>query len=141
MSLAGRRQIDYLQYGKIFVYTLIPIALAYHVAHFLLFLLIQGQLIIPLASDPFGFGWDLFGTADYRLNFKLVSPNIYWFVSVIAIVVGHIIAVFLSHSIALRIHDTSEHALQSQYPMLILMVGYTIASLWIITQPMYMSAM
>jgi hypothetical protein len=141
MSLVGRSQLNYLDFGKMFVYTLIPIALAYHVAHFLLFLLIQGQLIIPLASDPFGFGWDLFGTAGYRLNFKLVSSNSYWFISVISIVVGHIIAVFLSHSIAVRIQDAYGHARQSQYPMLVLMVGYTIASLWIITQPMYMSAM
>ena len=141
MSLAGKRQNNYLEYGKIFVYTLIPIALAYHVAHFLLFLLIQGQLIIALVSDPFGFGWDLFGTANYRLNFKLVSPNVYWFVSGMSIVVGHIIAVFLSHRIALRVHENHRHALQSQYPMLVLMVGYTIASLWIITQPMYMPAM
>ena len=103
--------------------------------------LIQGQLIVPLASDPFGFGWDLLGTANYRLNFQLVSPDIYWSVSVIAIVAGHIIAVFLSHSIALRLHGSRRQALHSQYPMLVLMVGYTTASLWIITQPMYMPTM
>ena len=141
MSLTGGRQLNALDLGKTFVYTLIPIALAYHVAHFLLFLLIQGQLIVPLASDPFGFGWDLLGTANYRLNFQLVSPSVYWFVSVIAIVAGHIIAVFLSHSIALRLHISRRQALHSQYPMLVLMVGYTIASLWIITQPMYMVKM
>ena len=141
MSLTGGRQLNSLDLGKAFVYTLIPIALAYHVAHFLLFLLIQGQLIFPLASDPFGFGWDLLGTANYRLNFQPVSPGVYWFVSVIAIVAGHIIAVFLSHSIALRVHSSRRQALHSQYPMLVLMVGYTTASLWIITQPMYMPAM
>jgi len=141
MSLTGGRQLNSLDLGKAFVYTLIPIALAYHVAHFLLFLLIQGQLIFPLASDPFGFGWDLLGTANYRLNFQPVSPSVYWFVSVIAIVTGHIIAVFLSHSIALRVHSSRRQALHSQYPMLVLMVGYTTASLWIITQPMYMPAM
>ena len=141
MSLTGGRQLKTLDLGKAFVYTLIPIALAYHVAHFLLFLLIQGQLIVPLVSDPFGFGWDLLGTANYRLNFQLVSPDIYWSVSVIAIVAGHIIAVFLSHSIALRLHSSRRQALHSQYPMLVLMVGYTTASLWIITQPMYMPTM
>jgi len=141
MSVTGQRQSSALSLGKVFVYTLIPIALAYHVAHFLLVLLIQGQLIVPLASDPFGFGWDLLGTANYRLNFQLVSPVVYWFISVIAIVSGHIIAVFLSHSIALRLHGSRRQALHSQYPMLVLMVGYTTASLWIITQPMYMPTM
>ena len=49
-----------------FVLTLIPIVIAYHLAHYLSYLLIQGQYVIPLASDPFGRGWDLFGTAGYR---------------------------------------------------------------------------
>lgn len=138
MSLASGIKLRVLDVAKAFVYTLIPIALAYHLAHFMLFLLIQGQLIVPLASDPFGFGWDLFGTADYRLNFSPVGPSFYWFISVIAIVTGHIIAVFLAHSIAFRLIRTRRYALRSQFPMLVLMVGYTVASLWIITQPMYM---
>ncbi len=76
-----------------FVTSLIPIALAYHVAHFLLFLLVQGQLIIPLISDPFGHGWDLFGTANYRLNFSVMSPMFFWIISVLSIVIGHGVAV------------------------------------------------
>ena len=106
-----------------------------------MFLLIQGQLIVSLASDPFGFGWDIFGTADYRVNFRLVGPIFYWVTSVTAIVIGHIIAVFLSHAIAIKLFHTRQNALLSQYPMLVLMVGYTVASLWIITQPMYMPSM
>ena len=139
MSLASGKELSILDLSKAFVYTLIPIALAYHVAHFLLFLLIQGQLLVPLVSDPFGFGWDLFGTTLYRLKFNLVGPSFYWFISVIAIVIGHIIAVFLAHIIAFKLIPTRRYALRSQYPMLVLMVGYTVASLWIITQPMYMS--
>ena len=137
MSLTSGNTLGILDMAKGFVYTLIPIALAYHVAHFLLFLLIQGQMIVPLASDPFGFGWDLFGTANYRVNFVLVSRDFYWFTSVISILAGHIIAVFLSHIIALRLIKSHRYAIRSQYPMLALMVGYTVASLWIITQPMY----
>ena len=52
--------------ARLFVFSLVPIALAYHLAHFLSFLLIQGQLIIPLASDPFGYGWNLLDTAEFR---------------------------------------------------------------------------
>ena len=51
-----------------FIGSLIPIAIAYVVAHYATLLLVQGQLAIPLASDPFGYGWDLFGTLDYRVN-------------------------------------------------------------------------
>ena len=38
-------------------------SVAYHLAHYLSMLLVSGQFIIPLVSDPFGLGWDLFGTA------------------------------------------------------------------------------
>jgi hypothetical protein len=126
--------------ARAFVYSLIPIALAYHLAHFLSFLLIQGQLIIPLASDPFGYGWDLFGTADYRVNIAIVNARFAWFAAVVAIVVGHIIAVYLAHVIALRTLRERQAALRSQYPMLALMVGYTMVSLWIIAQPIVETA-
>jgi len=137
MSLNSGGHLGFVQSATTFVYTLIPIALAYHLAHFLLFLLIQGQLMVPLISDPLGLGWDLFGTSNYRINFMLVSDNLFWFTSVIAIVVGHMIAILLSHSIALRVIASRNYAVQSQVPMIILMVAYTIASLWILTQPMY----
>lgn len=141
MGKVSRINLGAFDLGKAFVYTLIPIALAYHVAHFLLFLLIQGQLLVPLVSDPFGFGWDLFGTIGYVLNFSLVSPNTYWFISVVSIVAGHIMAVFLAHNTAFNLIPKRHYALRSQIPMLMLMVGYTVASLWIITQPMYMAPM
>ena len=88
-------------------------------------------------SDPFGVGWDIFGTTDYRGNLTLIRPEIYWFVSVSAILIGHILAVYLSHKVALRVFPTRREALVSQFPMLVLMVGYTVGSLWILTQPMY----
>lgn len=130
-----------LTFANKFVTSLIPIALAYHVAHFLLFLLIQGQLMIPLISDPFGQGWNLFGTENYRLNFKIMSPTFFWIISVASIVMGHVIGVVVSHLIAVKTIRDRHKAFKSQYPMLALMIFYTIASLWIITQPMYQSAM
>ncbi len=121
--------------AKAFVYSLIPIALAYNIAHFLTLLLVQGQLIVPLASDPFGKGWDLFGTADYTIDIGVINAKILWFLSVGVIVLGHVIAVYLAHRVATRLFETSAMALRSQVPMLALMVLYTVVSLWIIAQP------
>ena len=116
-------------------YALIPIALAYHVAHFLSFLLIQGQFIIPIASDPFGRGWDLFGTAGYVVDIGVVNARFAWFAGVAAIVLGHVAGIFAAHAYALRLFVSRDAALRSQYPMLALMVGYTMVSLWIVAQP------
>ena len=119
----------------LFVYSLVPIAIAYHLAHFLSFLLIFGQSIIPLLSNPFGYGTDFFGTADYRINIGLIGPKFAWISAAIAIVTGHIAAVYVAHVMALRIFSSHRAALISQIPMLVLMVSYTMISLWILAQP------
>ena len=136
----GREPASVREVARAFVYSLVPIALAYNMAHFISLIAIQGQLIIPLASDPFGFGWDIFGTADYRLNIAIINAKFVWFVSVVAIVVGHIVSVYLAHVISLRRIADRASALRSQYPMLVLMVGYTATSLWIIAQPIVKGA-
>ena len=118
-----------------FVFSLVPIALAYHFAHYLGFLLIQGQLIIPLASDPLGYGWNLFGAAGYRVNLAVTNARFIWFFALTTIVAGHIIAVYLAHLRAGEIYRTRAAALKSQLPMLALMVFYTIVSLWIVSRP------
>ena len=126
---------DFSSLAAAFVFSLVPIALAYNIAHFVTLLLIQGQLIIPLASDPFGLGWDLFGSADYNINLTIISAKAVWFISLAAIVLGHVISVYLAHVTSLRLTDRAPNALRGQIPMLALMVLYTVSSLWIIGQP------
>jgi len=128
-------ELPVLEIAGYFVYSLVPIAIAYHLAHYLSYLLIAGQLIIPLASDPFGIGWNIFGTADYAIDIGIVGAKFVWYTAVIAIVVGHVFAVGVAHFVALRVFESPGAALKSQYPFLILMVGYTALSLWILSQP------
>jgi hypothetical protein len=135
MAITSGRRLPAGVLARCFVFTLVPIAIAYHMAHYFSFLLIQGQFIIPLLSDPFGFGWNVLGTAGYRPNPGLVGARFAWFTAVMAIVIGHIIAVYLAHLVAVRTLRDRLLALYSQYPMLVLMVGYTMVSLWILAQP------
>ena len=115
--------------------TLVPIAIGYHLAHYFTVLLIQGQYIIPLASDPFGFGWNLFGTAGYRVDIAIVDARFAWFTAVTAILIGHIAAVYLAHVKAMQVLDTRGAALRSQIPLTALMVVYTFVSLSILAEP------
>ncbi len=137
-ALASRMvggSLSALEISREFMYTLIPIALAYNIAHFLTLLLIQGQAVIPLASDPFGRGWDLFGTAGYVTDIGIVTGKSLWFLSVAVVVAGHVISVYLAHKAALRLFKDPKLVLRSQVPMAALMVLYTVVSLWIIAQP------
>jgi hypothetical protein len=121
--------------ARAFVLTLVPIAIAYLVAHYLSYFLIQGQLLIRLASDPFGFEWNLFGTAHFRPDIGIVGARFMWYTSLIAIVLGHVAAVASAHFVALRRIEDPRLAMRSQIPMLVLMIAYTMVSLWIIAQP------
>ncbi len=116
-----------------FVLTLVPIAVAYHLSHYFSLLLTAGQFIIPLASDPFGFGWDLFGSAGYKVNLGIVSPYVFWYGAVALIVVGHVLAVLQAHRLAQRVYPG--RVLSSKVPLMVLMVAYTTLSLWILAQP------
>jgi hypothetical protein len=113
----------------------VPIAVAYHLAHYASLLLTTGQFIIPLASDPFGWGWDLFGTRGRAVDLGILGPAVYWYVAVALIVVGHVLAVIVAHIEAARRFADHRAALLSQLPMLALMVAYTSLSLWIMAQP------
>jgi hypothetical protein len=115
-----------------FVLSLVPIALAYAVAHYFSLLVLQGQAIWRLASDPFGHGWDLFGTRDFQPNLGLLSPNTIWYVQVGALVVGHVIGLALAHDRAIALFRTPGRALRTQYAMLVLMVAYTVGGLWLL---------
>lgn len=139
MDLAGRlggggRQPLGLLAGSL-VLSLVPIAIAYHLAHYLLYLLQSGQLVIPLVSDPFGLGWDLFGTTGYQARINVMNARIAWYLALGGIVVAHVLAVYLAHVMALRVYRTAGAASWSQVPMVALMVAYTVTSLWILSQP------
>jgi hypothetical protein len=134
-KLAAGSDRSLTEIAGLFVFSLVPIAIAYHLAHYLSYLLMAGQLIIPLASDPLGRGWDLFFTAGYQIDITIIGAKSVWHSAVVAIVVGHVIAVGVAHCVSLQVFDSPRAARRSQYPMLVLMVAYTMVSLWILSQP------
>jgi hypothetical protein len=116
-----------------FVGSLIPIALAYAVAHYFSLLLLQGQATRRLISDPFGYGWDLFGTRDFEPQLDVLTPNTIWYVQVAALVVGHVLGLVLAHDRAVALFRSSGAALRTQYTMLVLMIAYTVGGLWLLS--------
>ena len=135
MSTVAAGRLSPLAMARSFAFTLVPIAIGYHLAHYLTFLLIQGQYIIPLLSDPFGFGWNLFGTAGYRVDIAIVDARFAWYTAVTAILAGHVAAVYLAHVKAMQVLDARSLAMRSQVPLTALMVAYTFVSLTILAEP------
>jgi len=116
------------------VLSLTPIAIGYHLAHYLSYLLIQGQAALPLLSDPLNLGWDLFGWRGREIDIGVVDARFIWFSAVGAIIAGHVAAVFLCHRDGLR-DSSGWAAVQRQWPMSVLMILYTMLSLWTLSQP------
>jgi hypothetical protein len=115
-----------------FVPSLIPIVLAYVVAHYFSFLVLEGQIGLLRLSDPFGLGWDLFGTGDWILNLSLISPTTIWYVQVAAIVIGHVGGVIAAHDRAIAMFEPAT-AVRTQFALLAVMVAFTATGLLILS--------
>ncbi len=104
--------------------TLLPIAAGYMIAHYLT-LVVAGVLWLPeLVIHP---------VTSVQPNLAWLPVSFVWYLSVGAIVIGHIAAIALAHRIALR--DAPARPVRAGLPLVVLMVGYTVLSLWIIAQP------
>jgi hypothetical protein len=117
-----------------FLGSLVPIALAYVVAHYFSFFVRETQYMVRFASDPFGFGWDLFGTADFQPNLNPLASKTIWYAQVAALVIGHVAGLVLAHDKAVELFESPRRAAISQYAMLTLMVLYTCAGLWLLSR-------
>ena len=138
-GIAGARsvggEIGAARLRRGFVHSLVPIAAVYVAAHYLTFLLFEGQAITYLASDPFGQGWDLFGSASSAIDYSLLSQNGAWYAQVAFVVAGHVAALILAHDRALVLYPGDARlAVRSQYWMLTVMVGFTLLALWLLAQ-------
>ncbi len=128
-------KVDALSTATVFALTLVPIAFVYNAAHNYASLVVQSQLVIPLLADPFGLGWHLLPTGGYQPSMLLAASALVWYVQVVLIVTGHVIAMYLAHLRAGERFRAAQSVLLSQYPILVLMVVYTMTSLWILAQP------
>jgi hypothetical protein len=81
---------------------LLPIAVGYLIAHYLTYLLINGQYVIVAVSDPLQQGWDLFGTAFFLPTYDWLPPGLVWTAQLAAVVGGHMIGAWAGHVTAQR---------------------------------------
>ncbi len=119
--------------GLRFAHTLVPIAFGYLLAHYFSLLIFQGQATGYLISDPLGVGANLFGTANARIDYELISRAGIWYVEVGALIAGHLAGLTLAHDRALVIYPDATLAVRSQRWMLIVMVGFTSLGLWLLS--------
>jgi hypothetical protein len=122
---------------KAFSYCVLPIALFYHLAHNSMHFFMEAQELIPLLSDPFGLGWNLFGTAgnSYR---ELLTIEIVSWIQVLLILSGHLFGVRIADRISRRLVADPNKAMLMLAPLIFVMILYSALSIFLIASPMEM---
>lgn len=145
LGVAGMRSIggplDAKELAGRFVHSLVPISLAYVIAHYVSLLLYNGQKVVSVAplgagfllTDPLGDGSHVFGTVSASIDYGVITPNGIAYAQVAALVLGHICGLVLAHDRALVLYTRARQATRSQYWMLAVMVGFTSLGLWLLS--------
>jgi hypothetical protein len=119
------------------VYSIIPISLVFHAAHYLTRVLVTVQYTVPSFTDPFGIGWNSSVTENYHVTTSFLNNidkvELIWKFQTTIIVLGHIIGIWVAHTIALRIFGHSRVTAYTQLFLAGFMVCYTIFGLWLLS--------
>lgn len=117
----------------------LPIALAYHVAHYLTVVLVNGQYALAAASDPYAAGADYLGLGTFYVTTGFFNSRdtvqVIFLTQAGAVVLGHVIAILIAHAIALRLYGQNRLAVISQIPVAAFMIVYTFLGLWLLAAP------
>lgn len=115
-----------------YAHSIVPIIFAYVLAHYLTLFVDVGTQTLARASDPFGKGWDIFGTAAVEPSYWFsYHPSVLATVKVLAVVIGHVVAAVAAHDRALTLLPKKEQV-TGQLPMLIVMVSFTAGGLYLL---------
>ena len=122
-----------------FAPTILPIALAYHTAHYLPSLLVDGQYVLAALNDPFNSGANLLGRDGAYVTTGFFNHRetmrIIWLSQALVIVSGHVLAVVLAHAQALHVYRSLPRAFIAGMPLAIFMILYTWLGLWLLAAP------
>jgi hypothetical protein len=122
-----------------FVLSIVPISIAYHIAHYFQSLIVDFPTAVLALNDPFARGWSLLPNEGLQHGTTMgLGPD-----GVIAayraetaiIVAGHILATLAAHRIALAETGERRKAVLLGIPLAALMVFYTLFGLWLLSTP------
>jgi hypothetical protein len=126
----SRRTVEsFLAPGAIarwFAPSLIPIAAGYHLAHFLGYFLTLSPALVGALAHPIA------GPPVVRVA---VLPAWFGTLQLALVVLGHLLAVWIAHALAMDLFPGVLRPIRSQYPFVVVMVAYTMSSAWVVGQP------
>ena len=127
----GGSELKLNEVSKLFGHTMLPIAFAYHITHYLTLLLFETQTFIYRLNDPIGTGLNLFNVQEPEINY-FIEPIIIWGIQVAVTLLGHMLSVVLAHDLAVKLfgHKQSD---KTQYIFLFITVALTLQALFVLS--------
>jgi hypothetical protein len=137
--LGSAQRLSFIHTFTMFAVTLLPIALGYHFAHYLVTFMVQIKVALSTASDPFALGWNLAGLGAVKATVGFLSVpqtvKTIWIVQAGVVVVSHIISVLMSHHVACKLCGNNKDVVLIQIGLTALMIAYTVFGLWLLASP------
>jgi hypothetical protein len=123
----------------LFAPSILPIALGYHIAHYLTAFMVEVQYVVKLLDDPLGHGANLLGLEGFYVTTGFFNTQDtvrqIWLTQAGAVVIGHVIAILMAHALAMRDTGNRRRAVLGQAPLAAFMVAYTFFGLWLLASP------
>jgi hypothetical protein len=117
--------------ARLFAPVLLPVGLAWSVAHYVSAFLLDVQNFYALLSDPLGKGWDVFGTIDYAVNQQVLTPTQTGVLQSVVVGGGCIWGAVIAHDIAFA-HYRGRTAVRATYPFVVFLIGSAVAAIWLL---------
>lgn len=111
--------------GLRFAAPLLAIAAGYHLAHYIGFGLSLWPSLVDALAMPL----------DPPTNpTRYALPGWFGYVEIAGILLGHVLAVWIAHTVSFELFPGKLQAIRSQYPLIVVMVFFTMASLYLVSQ-------
>lgn len=121
------------------VVAVLPIAVGYHIAHYVTAIMVDGQYALAAANDPLSTGKSYLGLEHFHVTTgffnSLDTVRAIWLTQAGAVVAGHVLSILAAHAIAVDLFGNNRKAAISQIPLAVLMIAYTFFGLWLLASP------
>ena len=127
----GGSDLELNHVSNLFGHTMLPIAFAYHVTHYLTLLLFESQTFFYRFNDPIGIGMNILNVEEPTINY-FIEPLVIWGIQVAVTLLGHMLSVVLAHDLAVKLfgHQQSD---KTQYIFLFITVALTLQALFVLS--------
>lgn len=126
-KLSGAKELPFKDLFIKYSYCLVPLGLLAWVAFSIPLIMVNGAYIVSVVSDPFGWGWNLLGTANFHWTPFL--PHWVPYIQIPVLLTGLFYSIKSTYEIGIEIFTDKTKTLRSLIPIVIFLAGITIGFL------------